>query len=127
MDGKYNPMAVSRTKNAPNDEILKIGEANGPAVTAHMAVQAAKMVADVCKVCPGVQSLAKSFEKKLEPIIMQTMKHEKIMPNGTSLSGTSITGVQRNTKMYMQLSMMLWTMPIHKTGRLDTIRLKPSL
>ena len=94
----------------------------------HIAVQAAKIEAEACNVSPGVQFLPSNVLKKLEPIMMQTMKQENTMPNGTSLaSGTSRTGVQRKTKMYMQLSTMLWTMPIHKTGLLLQISLAPSL
>merc|ERR1712029_936414 len=47
---------------------------------------------------------------------MQTIKQENIMPKGPWLVGTSKTGVQRKTKIYMQLSMMLCTIPTHKIG-----------
>lgn len=93
-----------------------------------MAVHAAKMEAEACNVSPGVQSLPSKVLKKLEPIMMQTMKQEKTMPKGTSPAlGTRRTGVQRNTKMYMQLSTMLCTMPTHKMGLLLHINLAPSL
>ena len=46
--------------------------------------------------------------KMLDPIMIQTMKQENIIPSGTSLFfGIKSTGVHKKTKMYIQLSMML--------------------
>ena len=40
-------------------------------------------------------------------LIYLTMKQEKIMPRGADAPALDRTGVQRKTKMYMQLSTML--------------------
>jgi hypothetical protein len=54
------------------------------------------------------------------------MKHEKIIPSGAGDPCADMTGVQRNTKMYMQLSTMLCTSPTKKIGRFLQIRSAPS-
>ena len=48
-------------------------------------------------------------ENVLEPIMMHNMKHEKIIPKGGDVvaDGEVRTGVHRNTKMYIQDSIML--------------------
>ena len=47
----------------------------------------------------------------LDPIIMHSMKHENIIPNGGDISeaedGGVKTGVHKNTNIYMQDSIML--------------------
>ena len=98
-----------------------------------MVVHIANMMVANRRVSPGVQSVPddlnsrealldwkftyqllfyepffKNQLNKLEPIMMQTIKHENIIPKGTSsLLGMSRTGVHKNTKIYMQLSMIL--------------------
>ena len=48
-------------------------------------------------------------ENVLDPIMMHNMKHENIIPNGGEevAVGEVRTGVHKNTKMYIQDSMML--------------------
>ena len=53
-------------------------------------VQMAKIVAAVCKVSPGVQFLLTKVLKRLDPIIIQTMKQEKIIPRGTAKESSEI-------------------------------------
>ena len=55
-----------------------------------------------------------------------TMKQEKIIPSGAGAAAVDRTGVQRKTKMYMQLSTMLCTSPTKKMGRLRQISSAPS-
>ena len=52
------------------------------------------------------------MEKRALPTMMQTMKQEKTMPRG--VLPVSRTGVQRNTKMYMQDSNRDCTHPSSK-------------
>ena len=54
------------------------------------------------------------------------MKQEKIIPSGAGAAAVDRTGVQRKTKMYMQLSTMLCTSPTKKMGRLRQISSAPS-
>ena len=53
------------------------------------------------------------MEKRALPTMMQTMKQEKTMPRG--VLPVSRTGVQRNTKMYMADSAVVWTSPSWRT------------
>ena len=96
-------MAVSKAKKAPKEMLRCATVANGCAEYVQIAVQRAKIVAAVWSVCPGFHPWASNELKMLEPIIMHTMKQEKIIPKGITLSllGTSMTGVHRNTKMYL--------------------------
>ena len=50
-----------------------------------------------------------------EPSMMQTMKVEKTRPRGRRGLFCSRTGVQRNTKMYMADSAVVWTSPSWRT------------
>ena len=50
-----------------------------------------------------------------EPSMMQTMKVEKTRPRGRRGLCCSRTGVQRNTKMYMADSAVVWTSPSWRT------------
>ena len=54
------------------------------------------------------------MEKRAEPTMMQTMKQENTMPRGTG-EPVSRTGVQRNTKMYIQDSSSAWHEPSSST------------
>ena len=64
----------------------------------------------------------------LDPIIMQSIKHENIIPNGgETVAPDDKTGVHKNTKIYMQDSMILWINPRSNILRLDNIRWNPSL
>ena len=48
-------------------------------------------------------------EKVLDPIMIHNIKHENIIPNGGDVvaAGDVRTGVHKNTKMYIQDSIML--------------------
>ena len=49
-----------------------------------------------------------NIENVLDPIMMQSIKHEKIIPNGGEIvAPDDKTGVHKNTKIYMQDSMIL--------------------
>lgn len=50
-----------------------------------------------------------AMENVLDPIIMQSMKHEKIIPNGGAFSedGGVKTGVHKNTNIYIDDSIIL--------------------
>ena len=50
-----------------------------------------------------------NIENVLEPIMIHNMKHENIIPNGGDVvaDGEVRTGVHKNTKMYIQDSIML--------------------
>merc|ERR1711971_1280368 len=63
----------------------------------------------------SLQPLWLRMEKRAEPTMMQTMKQEKTMPRGTG-EPVSRTGVQRNTKMYMQDSSNPGTSPAAAPG-----------
>ena len=54
------------------------------------------------------------MENSAEPTMMQTMKQENTIPRGTG-EPVSRTGVQRNTKMYMQDSSNAWHEPSSST------------
>ena len=53
------------------------------------------------------------MEKRAEPTMMETMKHENTIPRG--VEPVSRTGVQRKTKMYMQDSSSAWQLPSSST------------
>ena len=85
------------------------------------------IVAKGFKNLPKVQKIAQSGHTARDgPFKKVTMKQEKIMPRGAGAEAVDKTGVHRNTKMYMQLSTMLWTRPIKKIGRLRQIINAPS-
>ena len=65
------------------------------------------------------------MEKRALPTMMQTMKQEKTMPRG--VLPVSRTGVQRNTKMYMQDSSRDWQDPRRKTWLSLKMILSPSM
>ena len=49
-----------------------------------------------------------NIENVLDPIMIQSIKHEKIIPNGgETVAPDDKTGVHKNTKIYMQDSMIL--------------------
>ena len=65
------------------------------------------------------------MENTADPTMMQTMKQEKTMPRG--VVPVSKTGVQRNTKMYMQDSSSDWTVPRSRTCLSLKMILRPSM
>merc|ERR1719278_1108603 len=65
------------------------------------------------------------MEKRAEPSMMQTMKQLKTIPRG--VAPVSRTGVQRNTKMYMQDSNRDWTHPNSKIFSSLKMILRPSM
>merc|ERR1719228_1966681 len=65
------------------------------------------------------------IEKRADPTMMHTMKQEKTMPRG--VAPVSRTGVQRNTKMYMQDSNRDCTDPRSKTCSSLNMILSPSI
>ena len=77
-------MEVSSIKNAIKEPFLFELVALGWAVYVQNPVHIAKVVAALCKVSPGVQFLLISVLKRLDPIMIQTIKHEKIIPRGTA-------------------------------------------
>ena len=70
-----------------------------------------------------------NIENVLEPIMIHNMKHENIIPNGGDVvaDGEVRTGVHKNTKMYMQDSIMLCINPRRNILLLDRISRRPCL
>ena len=68
--------------------------------------------------------LAINNENVLDPIMMHNMKHEKIIPNGgEDVEDVEVkTGVHKNTKMYIQDSMILCIKPSRNIFLLDMIK-----
>ena len=68
----------------------------GLAVYVQTAIDIENTTAEFFNVSPGFHPIFKNQLNKLEPIIMQTIKHEKIIPRGTSLFlGMRRTGVPK--------------------------------
>merc|ERR1719391_808580 len=61
----------------------------------------------------SVQPLLFRMENIAEPTMMQTIKQLNTIPSG--VEPVSSTGVQRNTKMYMQDSRRDWQQPRRRT------------
>jgi hypothetical protein len=68
---------------------------------------------DTCSRRSAVQFRASINEYMDEPIIIQSMKHEKTIPSG-GLNGSRM-GVQRNTKVYITDSNSDWMSPRHSS------------
>jgi len=83
--------------------------AQGADVAAVRDMHPANVTADIC----NVDSIGDPFdinkENVLDPIMMHNIKHENIIPNGGEevAVGEVSTGVHKNSKMYIQDSMML--------------------
>jgi len=92
-----------------SDRILILSVAQGAAVAAVRDMHPAKVAADICNVDSVEHPFDMNKENVLEPIMIHNMKHEKIIPKGGDVvaDGEVRTGVHKNTKIYIQDSMIL--------------------
>jgi hypothetical protein len=68
---------------------------------------------DICSRCCAKQFRVRRNEYMEEPIMIQSIKHEKTIPSG-GLNGSRV-GVQMNTKMYITDSKSDWMIPKHNS------------
>ena len=129
MAGKYIPMATSSRRKARKEMMVSVGVAPGLnesysyiskmsqegylAVTQQMAMLADIIIRHIFRMWASEKPLLLRIEKRALPTMMQTMKQEKTIPRG--VEPVSRTGVQRNTKMYMQDSRSDWQDPSSNT------------
>ena len=95
------------------------------AVTQQIAILVDIIIRHIFRISASEKPLLLRMEKRALPTMMQTMKHEKTMPRG--VLSVSRTGVQRNTKMYMQDSRRDWQEPRRRTCLSLKMILSPSI
>ena len=83
------------------------------AVKQQMAILTDIVIRQIFRIAASEWPRLFRMEKRALPTMMQTMKQEKTMPRG--VLPVSRTGVQRNTKMYIQDSSRAWADPNRKT------------
>ena len=115
MVGKYIPTDNSKSINAKK---ARAGCGWFESV-AHeqMVIERVAQITAVKRIEGGRTPLLRSNVLTVEPIMMNTIKQEKISPNGQSLKDSfdSKTGVQRKRKIYMMDSNVDWTKPSRKS------------
>merc|ERR1719400_1354142 len=109
----YMPMATSRRRKARKETMVSVDEAPGRAVKQQMAILTDIVIRQIFRIAASEWPRLFRIEKRALPTMMQTMKHEKTIPRG--VLPVSRTGVQRNTKMYMQDSRRDWQQPRSRT------------
>ena len=95
------------------------------AVTQQIAILVDIIIRHIFRISASEKPLLLRMEKRALPTMMQTMKHEKTIPRG--VLPVSRTGVQRNTKMYMQDSRRDWQDPRRRTCLSLKMILSPSI
>jgi len=120
------PSDISRLRNAMK-QIVRDPFGGGEANAAATRLAAQNNDTDRTRHLSGETEAEPRSRNNMDPMAMQIMKHEKILPSGAGFASSDKVGVHRKTNINMADSVRDWMRPRRRMAELPLMITAPSL